>query len=204
MLEDRNHNGSNHEEVHNLEQLLERLKHNSSEGDQVSIGAMLDAVGRRSFGPILLLCGIIPASPLSGIPGLPTFTAVLVFTVIIQLLTGHQHFWLPQWLLRRQVPRQKFTKAMDFLQTPARWIDRLLYPRLEFLTTGPAVYLIAIVCAFIAMLMPPLEIIPFANTTSGIALSVFGLALISHDGLLVILGVIAFAASLIFAIQTLL
>lgn len=199
MLEDRE--STDKKELHNLEELLERLKQDTSEGDHVSIGAMLNAVGRRSFGPILLLSGIIPASPLSGIPGLPTFTAILVFIVIIQLLTGHQHFWLPEWVLRRQVPKQKFRKALNFLQTPARWIDRLLYPRLEFLTEGLAVYAIGFICAIIALIMPPLELIPFANTTTGIALAVFGLALISHDGLLVIVGLIAFAASLMFGIQ---
>lgn len=189
---------------HNLEQLLERLKQNTSEGDRVSIGAMLDAVGRRSFGPILLLCGIIPASPLSGIPGLPTFTAILVLIVTVQLLTGHKHFWLPNWVLSRKVPRQKFSKALDFMQKPAAWIDRLLYPRLEYLTQGLAVYVIALICALLALIMPPLELVPFANSTTGIALAVFGLALISHDGLLVIVGLIAFAGSLLFAINAML
>ncbi|MEX1031728.1 MAG: exopolysaccharide biosynthesis protein [Cellvibrionaceae bacterium] len=190
-------------QVHNLQELLDRLKTTVGEDNRVSIGGMLDAVGRRSFGPILLLCGLIPASPLSGIPGLPTFTAVLVFIVIVQLLTGHQHFWLPQWLLNRQVSRKKFIKALDFLHRPAAWIDRLIYPRAEYLTTGVAVYVIAFVCAIIALIMPPLELIPFANTTTGIALAIFGLALISHDGLLVILGLVALFGSLLLGANTL-
>lgn len=176
------------DQLNNLEQLLDRLKYDTCKGDRVSIGAMLDAVGRRSFGPILLFCGLVPASPLSGIPGLPTVTAILVFIVIVQLLTGHDHFWLPQWLLRRKVSTKKFIKALDFVRKPARWVDRLIHPRLEVLTTGPAVYVVAFACAIIALIMPPLELIPFANTTTGIALSIFGLALISHDGLLVLLG----------------
>lgn len=195
MLEDSQ--SSTNDELHNLEEMLERLKRDTRSGDRVSIHDMLEAVGRRSFGPILLLCGLIPASPLSGVPGLPTFTAVLVFIVTIQLLTGHQHFWLPQWLLCRQVPRDKFCKALDFLQTPARWIDRLLHPRLEYLTQGVAVYVVAFICAIIAIMMPPLELIPFANTTTGIALAIFGLALISHDGLLVLLGFVVFIGSLV-------
>ena len=35
--------------------------------------------------------------------------------------------------------------------------------------------------------MPPLEIVPFANTTSGLALTAFGLALIAYDGVLITL-----------------
>jgi hypothetical protein len=180
----------------NLQDMLNRLEDRTQTQDEVSLGAMLEAVGRRSFGPVLLLCGLVPASPLSGIPGLPSVMAVLIFIVVAQILTGHHHFWLPESLLRRKVSRQKFCKAIRFLRVPARWIDRLLYPRLCFLTTGPAVYVIAAICALIALSMPPLELIPFANTTTGIAVSVFGLALVSHDGLLVVVGTIAFAASI--------
>lgn len=190
-------------ELSNLEQLLDRLKYKTCKGERVSVGAMLDAVGRRSFGPILLFCGLIPASPLSGIPGLPTVTAILVFTVIIQLLTGHHHFWLPEWLLRRKIPTKRFIKALDFLRKPARWIDRFIHPRLEMLTTGMAVYAVAVACAIIALLMPPLELVPFANTTTGIALSIFGLALISHDGFLVLLGYGFFFATLGLAVNAL-
>lgn len=183
-------------EPHNLTEMLDRLEERTHRQEQISLSAMLEAVGRRSFGPVLLLCGLIPASPLSGIPGLPSIMAVLVFVAVAQMLAGRRHFWLPDSLLRRELSREKFCKAIRMLRRPARWIDRLLFPRLRFLTVGPAVYAIAVLCALIALTMPPLELIPFANTSTGIALSVFGLALISHDGLLVVLGVVAFAASI--------
>ncbi|MCW8193928.1 exopolysaccharide biosynthesis protein [Proteobacteria bacterium 005FR1] len=189
--------------MHNLEEMLDRLKQRTEMGDRVSVGAMLDAVGRRSFGPVLLFAGLIPASPLSGIPGLPSTMAVIVLLVVGQMLTGHEHFWLPQWLLRRRVSRKSFCKALNFMRQPARWVDKLLYPRLCVLTTGPAVYVIAFLCGLIALSMPPLELIPFANTTTGIAISVFGLALISRDGLLVILGLVAFTGSVYLGISAL-
>lgn len=191
-------------EVHNLEQMLDRLRNQTDMGDEVSVGAMLDAVGRRSFGPVLLFAGLVPASPLSGIPGLPSAMAVLVLILVGQMLTGHRHFWLPGWLLRRQVSRKKFCKALDFMRKPARWVDKLLYPRLCVLTTGPAVYVIAAICGIISLIVLPLELVPFANTTTGIALSTFGLALISHDGLLVILGLVAFSGSVYLGLSALL
>ncbi|MGQ9424532.1 exopolysaccharide biosynthesis protein [Gilvimarinus sp. F26214L] len=192
------------EQPHNLEQLLERLKENTCAGDSVSVGDMLDAVGRRSFGPVLLLFGVIPASPLSGIPGLPSVISVLVLLVVVQLLAGHKHFWLPAFLLNRRVPRSKYTKALSFLQKPARWIDRPLHPRLQLLTRGPAEYVIAVVCLVIALTMPPLELVPFANTTTGIALSVFGLALTANDGLLVMIGLAVFGVSVFLGVRALL
>jgi hypothetical protein len=201
---DNEQNAQPDEEMRNLEQLLDRLKQRTEMGDEVTLGDMLDAVGRRSFGPVLLLCGLIPASPLSGIPGLPSAMAILVLIVVGQMLTGHRHFWLPEWLLRRRISREKFCKSVDFMRKPARWVDKLLYPRLGVLTRGPAVYAIAFICGLIALVMPPLELVPFANTTTGIAISIFGLALISHDGLLVILGLIAFGGSIYLGVSALL
>lgn len=189
---------------HNLIQMLDRLQNNISDTERVTVDAMLDAVGRRSFGPILLLAGLIPASPLSGVPGIPTFTAIAIFPIIVQLLMGRNQFWLPRWVLERSVDQVKFTKALNSIRRPARWIDRLIHPRLEFLTEGISVYCVSILCLFIVLMMPPLELTPFANSLSGAALALFGLALISHDGLLVLIGFTLCAATAGLAVSALL
>ncbi|ABC29551.1 probable exopolysaccharide synthesis protein [Hahella chejuensis KCTC 2396] len=175
---------------HNLTQMLDRLEERSLSCERVSIETVLEVTGRRSFGPILLLAGLIPASPLSGVPGLPTLTALVVLPVIIQLLLGRRYFWQPSWVLRRSIDKDRFMQALNVLRKPALWVDRYVHPRLQVLTKGAAVYLVAIVCLGIIALMPPLELAPFANSLSGAALSLFGLALISHDGLLVLIGLI--------------
>ncbi|MEX0618653.1 MAG: exopolysaccharide biosynthesis protein [Pseudohongiellaceae bacterium] len=184
-------------ELHNLEQMLERLKCNSGESSEVYISNMLEAVGQRSFGPILLLAGLIPASPLSAIPGVPSLAAALAFLVIVQLLTGHDHFWLPEWLLRRKIARHRFVRALNAMQKPARWIDRMIKPRLQIFATGPAIFPIAATCLVIALVMPLLEVIPMANTSTGFVLAIFGLAIISCDGMLVLLGAGIIAALVI-------
>ena len=175
-------------EPHNLEQLLERLG-GAGEGEEtVALGTLLDVTGRRSFGPLLLLTGLVPLSPLSGIPGLPSVMAVCVLLISAQLLMGRDCFWLPEWVLKREISRQRFDKALRFLNPVARFIDRFIHPRLQRLTRGRAVYGLAIVATAVALLMFPLELVPFANTLCGAAITVFGLALIAHDGLLVLLG----------------
>jgi hypothetical protein len=145
---------------------------------------MLDASGRRSFGALLLLPGLVVLSPLSGIPGLPTTFAVIVLLVATQLLGGRQRFWFPKWILRRSTSADKLCKAVRFLRPIARFADRISRPRWPGMVTGAAVYVIAASCFVIALTMPPLEIIPFANSVAGAALTVFGLSLIAEDGLL--------------------
>lgn len=175
---------------HNLEQMLDRLKESSEKEGKVSIEAMMEAVGRRSFGPLILVVGLISMSPLSGIPTLPSIMGIMVALIAGQLLFGRDHFWLPQKILKRTIDHEKLCKALKKLRPGARFIDRFIHPRLCFMTQDLGGYVIAGICVVIGLTMPPLEILPFLATTAGFALTVFGLALIAHDGALAIAGVV--------------
>lgn len=182
---------------HDLEELIEVLeKADSNAEEQVSVETMLDAVGSRSFGALLLVPGLLIASPLSGIVGLPTVGGILVVLIAGQLLARRRHFWLPQWILRRSVPRERFLKALRFLRPGARCIDKLIRPRLTSLTHGPAVSVSAMVCILIALSMPALELVPFANSLSGVTLAAIGLGLIARDGALVVATLVIYLVGL--------
>jgi len=177
------------EEPKDLGTLLELLEHAGEADQPVSIDCMLQATGQRSFGALLLVPGLLVFSPLSGIPGLPSLFAVMVTLIALQLLVGRRHIWLPQWLLRRTASRSKYDRAMAFLKRPAGFIDRLLRRRLTFLTEGIAVRFNALLCLLIAATMPPLELIPFGNSTAGAALSILGLGMMARDGVLVLVAI---------------
>lgn len=172
------------EQLTNLEQLLDRLDEAAEDREDVSLGTMLEVVGSRSLGPLLLLAGIITVSPLSGIPGLPTFMATIVLFVATQILVGRDHIWLPNLILKRSVSRGKLKKALKWLRRPSRAIDRWVTPRMTVLTGGPARYVIAVICIVIGLGMPFMEIIPFSASAAGATLAAFGLSLIACDGLL--------------------
>lgn len=179
---------------HDLEELLDQLAWSANTHQtRISVDEILTAVGTRSFGPLLLLVGMLIASPLSGIPGFPTINAVIVLLVSSQLLMGRKHFWLPDWLLRRTVPQGKMATAVRWLRPSARFIDRFIRPRLILFVKGPApTRITALLCLIIASVMPLLEFIPFSSSLAGVVLAAFGLALVSRDGLLAL---IAFAAA---------
>lgn len=176
-----------------LSALLERLEDAGSPAKHVSIADMLQATGRDSFGALLLMPGLLVLSPLSGIPGLPTLCAVMVGLIALQLLFGRSHFWLPGWLLHRSAPRGKYCRAIRLLEKPAGHIDRLVQRRLTYLTKGAAAYLNAVLCLFIAIIMPPLELIPFANSIAGAALSILGLGMMARDGLMTLIALVFLA-----------
>ena len=153
-----------------LGQLLERLDEATRDIDRVSLRTIVEAVGSRSFGPLLLVAGLITLMPLVGdIPGMPTAMALVVVLIAVQLLLHRHYFWLPQWLLNRSVSRRHFARALQWMLPPARFIDRLLRPRLMFLTRRAGIYFIAVVCIVIALAMPPMEVVPFSATGAAAA-----------------------------------
>lgn len=184
-------------EAKSLEQLLDQIDQTTEKKeDQVSLDEILDAVGRRSFGPLLLIAGLITVAPIIGdIPGVPTIMGIFVLLVGGQLLFHQEHFWLPEWLLEQSLRKGKVFKGLKWMRTPARFLDRWLHRRLPIFIQGTAIYMIALMCMAIALAMPVMEIIPFSANIAGVALTAFGLSLISHDGLI---SLIAF----IFAVGT--
>ncbi|MFG6157728.1 exopolysaccharide biosynthesis protein [Halomonas sp. 1390] len=172
-----------------LSRLLARVQRAGRHADSVSLEAILDSLGRRSFAPFLLVAGLVTLAPLIGdIPGVPTLMAMLVVLAGVQLLAGREHIWLPGWLLRRRVSRARFVAVVRWMQRPAHWIDRLLKPRLTLLTRPPAHIAVALTSLLIALAMPPMEVVPFTANGAGLALTLFALALLAHDGLMALLG----------------
>jgi len=167
-----------------IEQMLDRIEAGAEGRSHTSIGEMMDSVGRRSFGPVVLLVGIILVTPLSGFPGMPTLMGLLTLLTLGQVLLGRQYFWLPGWIVKREVPRQRLLQGVQLLRPPARFIDRLIRPRLTALVRGPGLYIMALACMVIAGFMPATEIVPFSASIAGVALMAFGLAIISKDGVL--------------------
>ncbi|MBU5636853.1 exopolysaccharide biosynthesis protein [Geomonas sp. Red69] len=179
-------------EITTLQEMLDRIGDSADGAGRVSLGKIVESVGNRSFGPLLLMVGVIAASPLSGMPGVPTATGVLILLIAGQLFFRRDHFWLPRWLLRRSLAQEKVHKAVRWLRPVARFIDRVMRPRLPALIRGGSIYLISFACAAIAVVMPVMELVPFSAHGAGLALTAFGLALISRDGLLAL---IAFAVT---------
>ena len=158
---------------------LEKVAPNDRE---ISFEQIVEAVGGRSFGPLLLVPGLIVVSPLSGIPGIPTIMSLVISLVTVQLLMGRKYIWLPRWLLKRKIRRSRVRRTLRWLKKPARYVDAVLKPRLAFLTRGVAIYIVGLLCLTVALTMPPLELIPFANSLAGASICLLSLSLITRDG----------------------
>ncbi|MBU2885295.1 exopolysaccharide biosynthesis protein [Gilvimarinus agarilyticus] len=189
-------------EVENLEQVMDRVVKTAEGHNAVTLDLILSAIGQRSYGPVLLLVGLIVLAPLIGdIPGVPTLCAIIVLLFSVQLMLQREHFWLPNWLLNRSVKTSSLIKAVKLSLKPARFVDRLVKPRLTFLIRGfIPTRCVALCSIFIALMMPLMEFIPFSANLAGGVLTCFGLALIARDGVLAVLAfsLMLASASLVF------
>jgi len=186
----------------NLNELLDRFDQAAEKSEKVSLDEIMDAVGRRSFGPLLLLAGLIISSPGVGdIPGVPTVLGLFVLLIAFQLLRGSDHFWLPQWLLNRSVSRETLKKmtSSKWVRKPAKFVDRLLKERLEILIGSKGTYAIAIVSSVMSLAMPLTELVPLSANGVGAGIVAFGVALIARDGLMALIGYVIAAATVTLA-----
>ncbi|KAA0013821.1 exopolysaccharide biosynthesis protein [Billgrantia pellis] len=183
-----NRDDSHQDEPHNLVELMQAIESIETPSGRIRFDEVLDAIGRRAFGPLLLLAGLVTLAPIiSGIPGVPSLMAMFTLLVCIQLLIGRRTFWLPRWLRNRTLPSDKVHTALKWMYRPACWIDRLLHRRITFMTGNLGMQLSALTCVIISIAMPPMEFIPFSVNIAGVALTLFGLSFMARDGLLAVL-----------------
>lgn len=172
-----------------LTEMLAFIADLADDGKDVAFEDVVEALGGRSFGPLLLLCGLIILAPVVGdIPGVPTITGLLVLLVSVQLLIGREHFWFPGWIRKRSVSARTITKITTKTRGFARFVDRLLRQRLTWLVSGRAIGVVAAFSMVIALATPVMEMVPFSANGAGAILTAFGLALVARDGVFAIAG----------------
>jgi hypothetical protein len=176
------------DEPRTLSEVLERARSAIGNDTQVSLGEVVDAIGTRSFAPLLVMAGIVMAAPVIGaIPGVPVIMGVVVILVSGQLILHRQQVWLPVVLRNRSLSRDKLHRALPWLQRPARALDRWSKPRLSWAVRHAGAYVIAATCMFIAAATPLMELVPMSANLAGAATVMFGIALLARDGLIALL-----------------
>lgn len=186
-----------------LADVFDELRYNvnrESENKYVRLGVLLSAVGRRSYGPLLLLVGLFAISPATIVPGMTTVAATIILIIAVQMAFGMQRPWLPRFVLNIKVPRGPFFAFLDNTRPAVERIDGVfLRPRLEFLSAPPFVNLVALCVIVAALITYPLSIIPFAPLAPGIAVVLFGLGMTARDGVWLALGIALTAGAIALA-----
>lgn len=182
-------------DVHDLSSLLDVIDTQAGGGD-LTLNDLLKAVGRRAYGPLLLLVGLVSISPAALIPGSTWAFAILTLVISAQLMLHKDRLWMPQRALRMKISGDKLCGFIRMSRPVARIVDKVLRPRLTALAEPPLVIVIALLCAIAGLITFPLGLIPLAPFVPGIAIAFFGLGLTARDGLVLLLGAAVMSGAL--------
>lgn len=155
--------------------------------ERVSLGDIVETLGARSFGLILLMLALPNLFPIF-IPGLAPLTGAPMVLITYQMLKRRETVWLPEVILKRSIATDDFRKAMSFSLPKLRYIEAILRPR--FLAVTDAAYermLGVFLVIFAATVMFPF---PFTNLVPSLGICVMSLGILQRDGVGIILGII--------------
>lgn len=146
---------------------------------------MLDRVEAEDGpGPVLLVLTLPVLLPLP--PGFSMVLALPLLLVAPQIIIGRREVWLPKFLSRRKIKRPALVKVIHRVLPPLERVEKLVRPRLGFLTTGVGASMVGVACTLIAVVL--VLPIPFANLVPSLAMGAFSIGLTRKDGLFVLGG----------------
>ncbi len=160
---------------------------------QLTAQILVDHLGRKGFGPVLLALGVPMLAPLP--PGAPIVFAVPLLIVCLQMVVGRQTLWLPKWISRKGIEREKLARLVAKVTPTVARVEKHLKPRLTFLVEGLGERALGVTCTVVAVVL--VLPVPFANLVPSMAITAFGLALARKDGLMAIAGYTLVAASVL-------
>jgi hypothetical protein len=168
--------------------------------ESVRLGVLISAVGRRSYGPLLLIIGLFSISPATILPGMTSFAALVTLLIAAQMALGFRRPWLPKSVLDIRVPRRMLFEFLDRSRPRIETLDgNWLRERWTFLTVPWFVNLVALCVMAAALITLPLSFVPLAPLAPGIAVVLFGLGMTARDGLWLAIGVVLTAAAFLLA-----
>jgi hypothetical protein len=175
--------------------LLSELRDAFPGEDKIPVSTVIDRLDGRAFGLLLLVLALPNCIP--NIPGISTIFGALLFAPALQMIFGAGRPWLPRRLAEFEIEPRHLRMGIDGALPVLKRVERLVQPRLEFLTQKPATIWFGIQTLILAgILFLP---IPFSNWPPGMSVAALAIALLQRDGVMALVSVGFFLASIVIA-----
>jgi len=165
----------------------------SRKSGRVSVREIVDTLGDRGLGVLIAIFAIPNVFP-STVPFGNVLTGIPVILLALQLMLGFERLILPDFIERRTVDATWITRAAPTVVRLFGFIERLLKPRLGFMTTESAERSVGVLLFFLSILstLP----VPFGHQIPALAIILIGLGLIEGDGFAILAGALIGVAGL--------
>ena len=168
----------------------------TADGDRVSVEEVFEAFGRRAYGPLLFVIGLLSFSPVGAIPGASILFGSLVIVLMVQYVIKDSPPWVPDWILRQDTDSDRAAKAVEKIKPYMERVEKIVRPRMEQLSEPPWTYAVAVMAILMGACMFPLALVPWGVMAPSLVLAVFGLGMMSSDGLLIACALVGSVLSL--------
>jgi hypothetical protein len=116
-------------------QVLHRLSLGPPD-EKVSFGQMLDALGERGFGLLLMLFAVPNLLPFPGVPGVSFVTGMAILFISAQLILAKDEPAFPDWVSHKSFSRAQLSRFIVKTNPLLRWLEKPIRPRLTPVVVG--------------------------------------------------------------------
>ena len=148
-----------------------------------SVGALMDAIGDKGFGLLLIVLALPSALPVPAM-GYSTPFGICMVMIAVQIFFGRKHLWLPKRLKKIRIPLKMVQSIASFALHFLKRTEKLIKPRQRWIHSrlGHSILSITIFVMALFMVFP----IPGTNTLPAMAIFVIGISIAEEDGMIAI------------------
>lgn len=169
--------------------LRDLLQHAATE--TITLAWLMDRLGERSFGLVLLLLGL-----LATLPGASVVAGILITVPAFQMILGRHAPLFPRFLAARRFKTRRLATMLDHAVPPLRYLERYIRPRWQA-RFGAAKRLVGLAILIVgSLLFVP---IPLSNVPPALVIVLVAFAYLEEDGVLLCLALVIILALLMIA-----
>jgi hypothetical protein len=156
--------------------LLEDLLHQAPP-ECFTLGWLISNLQQRSFGIVVLLLGVIAATPIgSTVPGL------MLAVVALQMIAGRRELVFPQFITARSLPTRYLFRVGKHAIPVMRYLEKAVHPRWPTAFEAAKHFVGVMILLLTAVLL--LTPVPLSNIAPATVIALISLAYLEEDGLL--------------------
>jgi hypothetical protein len=146
-----------------------------------SIGELMEAVGDKGFGLLLIILSLPSAIPVPAV-GYSTPFGICMVVIAAQIFIGRTKVQLPNRLKKIRIPLKLVQSITSFALSFLKKTEKLIKPRQRWIHSklGHSILSITIFIMAVFMILP----IPGTNTLPAMAIFVIGISIAEEDGLI--------------------
>lgn len=164
------------------------LIEDETEGKEIAFGDILKALNHSGFGPVLMVPALLALLPTGAVPGIPALCGITLCLISPQIIAGRSYPWIPKKLEKMSFNRKKIISLLNRGRPTAKFIDRFVHPRLDFLSNSIVERTVAVLCFLLGALMITAGFVPFVPALIAFPILLFGLGISARDGAMTMAG----------------